>query len=385
MKERLYEMKKEIFEIVEETLSNSYNNCNLCPRRCGVNRKEGDKGYCRNTSSIRVASANIHKGEEPEITGFGGSGTIFFSGCTLACDFCQNFPISAYNNGNEISETNLVFKMKSLEKRGAHNLNCVTPTHFAPSIIKAYMESLKQGVNIPLVFNTSGYKDVQQIKLYKDLVDIWLYDIKYGDDILASRYSHADNYVRNNKDSFEYLIGEGGYSKTIYKEITMNGDVLKGSSDNANSLGAEDNYNMENTNNDRDKLINKGVEHLFSESEISISDTDIVDGKASGREYFVRDTDGIFRTDIMLHGIIVRHLVLPGHVENTMKVIDYLASVDKNIRFAIMNQYFPAYKTTSPDYHGGRTGMGRTLSPKIYDKCVNYALKKGLSNILIQE
>jgi putative pyruvate formate lyase activating enzyme len=169
--------------------------CELCPRKCKVNRNKGQRGFCRTAHKIFIASCNTHIGEEPPISGSSGSGTIFFSNCNLNCVFCQNYPISQFGNGREMSFDDLVESMLRFQERGVHNINFVTPTHYSAHIAKAVYLSRKRGLTIPIVYNCSGYESVEILKLLEGIIDIYLPDIKYSSDKLAFKYSGIKNYV----------------------------------------------------------------------------------------------------------------------------------------------------------------------------------------------
>ncbi|HDN84544.1 MAG TPA: radical SAM protein [Candidatus Aerophobetes bacterium] len=169
-------------------------NCQLCPRRCGVNRLKGELGYCRAGIEPEVSSFHSHFGEEPPISGWSGSGTVFFTHCNLRCVFCQNYPISQLGYGNKISIEQLASIMLNLQKRGCHNINLVTPTHFTPQIVAALNIAAGKGLTIPLVYNCGGYESIQTLKLLEGIVDIYMPDIKYGGKKEAEKYSNAPDY-----------------------------------------------------------------------------------------------------------------------------------------------------------------------------------------------
>lgn len=178
-------------------ISNTINNlssCSLCPRNCHVNRLHGETGFCGQTSKLKSARASLHLWEEPCISGKNGSGTVFFSGCTLRCIFCQNSIIASGNYGKEISLERLCEIFLELQERGAHNINLVTPTQFAPQIAKALSKAIENGLSIPIVYNTGSYEHVDTLKLFDGLVDIYLPDLKYFSSELSLRYSHAKDY-----------------------------------------------------------------------------------------------------------------------------------------------------------------------------------------------
>lgn len=169
--------------------------CKICPNECNVNRAEGEEGiYCHSTSEIVVSSFAPHFGEEPPLVGFSGSGTIFFANCNLSCVFCQNYDISQLGHGTNVSVSDLAAIMLSLQERGCHNINLVTPTHFVPQIISALVIAVKKGLEIPIVYNCGGYESVETLKLLEDIVDIYMPDIKYSNNETAARLSGIKNY-----------------------------------------------------------------------------------------------------------------------------------------------------------------------------------------------
>ncbi len=171
-----------------------YNSCSLCPRNCRVNRSEGEIGFCRETDKLRMAWAGLHFGEEPVITGKGGSGTVFFTGCTMRCSFCQNYQISHNGLGGVVSEEELVKIFLGLEDMGAENINVVTGTHFIPHIVGAFNRAKEIGLALPLVWNTSGYEKREIVDLLLDYVDIFLTDIKTLDERVARKLFRAPDY-----------------------------------------------------------------------------------------------------------------------------------------------------------------------------------------------
>ncbi len=173
--------------------------CDLCPRACGVNRLGGESGFCRAGEVAKVASWNVHMWEEPPISGVRGSGTIFFSNCTGRCIFCQNYPICQLGVGEQVSNERLAEMMVSLQDRGCHNINLVTPTHYVPQILAALDLAVSQGLSIPLVYNTSGYESLETLRLLDGIVDIYLPDSKYADDAVARWISGFEGYVAHNR------------------------------------------------------------------------------------------------------------------------------------------------------------------------------------------
>lgn len=182
------EQEGQLAERVEEAYS-IFEECRLCPRECGVNRMDGEKGYCKAPLKVMVYTAQPHFGEELSLVGQHGSGTIFFSNCNLRCVFCQNWPIAIKGEGRTIEDEGLAQLMMFLQEIGCHNINLVTPTHVMPNILKATRLAFKKGLRIPLVYNTSGYERVEIIKMLDGIVDIYLPDIKFMDADMAAKYS----------------------------------------------------------------------------------------------------------------------------------------------------------------------------------------------------
>ena len=201
--------------------------CNLCPHECRVNRIKGETGICRSGFRPKIASANLHRGEEPPISGTKGSGTIFFSGCTLQCVFCQNFPISQLGNGEELTTASLAQKMLQLQRRGAHNINFVTPTHFMPQILAALWLAIPMGFRLPLVWNTSGYERVDALELLDGVVAIYLPDMKYADDTVARQLSNAKGYREANRGAVREMFRQVGQLVTDDKGIAVKGLIIR--------------------------------------------------------------------------------------------------------------------------------------------------------------
>lgn len=199
-----------------------YNSCELCPRKCHINRNI-NKGICSNTSTLKVARSALHYFEEPSISGTNGSGTIFFSGCNLKCCYCQNKEISNDNFGINISVERLSELMLELQKKKASNINLVTPTHFVPSIIEAIKLARKKDLSIPIVYNTSGYESVATIKQLAGYVNIYLTDFKYFDNKLGEDLSKVKNYFEIASLALEEMYKQVGKNK-----FASNGMMTKG-------------------------------------------------------------------------------------------------------------------------------------------------------------
>ncbi len=183
----------------KEELNKLLKKCQLCPRKCLVNRLRNEKGFCGAGKRVAVSSYNLHFGEEPPISGYRGSGTIFFTHCNLRCCFCQNYPISQLGNGREVEISQLAKMMLKLQELGAHNINFVTPTHFVPQIVEALEPAVREGLKIPLVYNSGGYDSEETLKLLEGIVDIYMPDAKYSNPDSARKYSTADDYFAVNK------------------------------------------------------------------------------------------------------------------------------------------------------------------------------------------
>ena len=172
---------------------NEYDECRLCPRKCRVNRNNGEMGVCGQTSSLKIGRASLHLWEEPCISGENGSGTVFFSGCSLKCCYCQNFRLSRGEEGVCTEQDNLSQIFLNLQEEGAHNINLVTGEHFAPQIKSAVKKAREDGLKIPVVLNSSGYVTEETLEYLSDIVDIYLVDFKYMDKHLAKNYSGAED------------------------------------------------------------------------------------------------------------------------------------------------------------------------------------------------
>lgn len=276
--------------------------CNLCPRACGVNRLQGETGFCRAGLLARVASANVHPWEEPPISGTRGSGTVFLSHCTARCLFCQNYPISQQGVGREMTAEQLADAMLRLQKQGCHNINFVTPTHYVPQLLAAVEIAAERGLRIPLLYNTSGYDSVETLRLLEGVIDIYLPDSKYADDEVARQLSGYQDYVQHNRAAL----------------LEMRRQV-----------GAE----------------------------------------------LVLDDKGLAR-----RGMIVRHLVLPHGLSQTLQVLRWIAEhLSPQIHISLMAQYFPAHRAV------GHPTLGRRLLAEEYEAALAALDYAGLENGWQQE
>ncbi len=168
--------------------------CKLCPNVCLAKRREGETGDCYSTEEVVISSVSPHFGEEAPLVGMKGSGTIFFTSCNLSCQFCQNYDISQLHHGHVVTLNDIAKAMLHLQSIGCHNINFVTPTHFSPQIIKSLILAINGGLNIPLVYNCGGFESIRTLKLLQDIIDIYMPDIKYGDDEIGEKYSKIKNY-----------------------------------------------------------------------------------------------------------------------------------------------------------------------------------------------
>ncbi len=201
--------------------------CCLCGNRCGVDRLKGEKGKCKSGAEVMVSSYNLHFGEEPPISGTSGSGTIFFTNCSLSCIYCQNYPISQLGNGNAISAKRLAQMMMELEVRGAHNVNLVTPTHFIPQIIEAFFLARESGFVLPMVYNTSGYESQDALKLLDGIIDIYLVDMRYSDNKTGELYSGIKDYVEVNRAAVKEMFSQVGHLTLDSKGIAHSGLIIR--------------------------------------------------------------------------------------------------------------------------------------------------------------
>jgi len=221
----LYE--RSILKRRREELNKLLEKCHLCPRKCLVNRLQDEKGFCGAGKKVAVSSYNLHFGEEPPISGYRGSGTIFFTHCNLRCCFCQNYPISQLGNGQEVEISELATMMVKLQKLGAHNINFVTPTHFVPQIVEALELGVREGLKIPLVYNSGGYESMETLELLDGIVDIYMPDAKYSDPESARTYSRAADYFEVNKKALLEMHRQVGDLKMDREGIAKRGLLIR--------------------------------------------------------------------------------------------------------------------------------------------------------------
>lgn len=280
---------------------NKYEDCLLCPRKCGINRSTGQTGVCGVSSEIKVARAALHYWEEPCISGKKGSGAVFFSGCSLHCVFCQNREISDGKAGKVISKERLSDIFMELAVKGANNINLVTPGQYIPDIVWAVNDAKSRGMKLPIIYNTSGYENVTELKLLEGIVDVYLPDFKYMDSTLSAMYSRAKDYSSVAKQALSEMVRQ---------------------------------------------------------------QPDVVIDDATG---------------LIQKGVIVRQLLLPGHVNDAKAVLKYLYDTyHDHVYISMMSQFTPIALKDYPE-------INRTVTRREYERLVDYALKIGITNAFIQE
>ena len=284
-----------------EMLFKALRDCDICPRNCRVNRLDNALGFCKTAKFAKVYSYFSHYGEEPAISGKNGSGTIFFSHCNLRCLYCQNYEFSQQGKGREVDEEELASIMLKLQEEGCHNINFVTPTHVIPQILKALLLAVPRGLNIPLVYNSSGYDSLSSLRLLDGIFDIYLPDARYADTGIAQKYSQAKDYPRINQTAL----------KEMHRQV--------------------------------------GVAQLNGE-------------------------------EIIVKGLIIRHLVLPGHLSGSAKIMDFIANeLGCDTYISLMSQYFPCYK--AKDY----PELSRRLTREEYLEAMDIMHSYGLHNGWVQD
>ena len=277
--------------------------CELCPRRCGADRAAGAAGYCGAAGTLRAARAALHFWEEPCISGTCGSGTVFFSGCSLKCCYCQNYPISAECFGREISVPRLAQIFLELQQKGAANINLVTPGQWQPWIIAALREARGAGLALPIVCNTGGYETVESVRAWDGWIDIWLADWKYAGSALAAELSAAPDYPAVAQAAIRQMIAQTG-----------------------------------------------------------------------APQYDARG--------LMTKGVIVRHLALPGHTDDSFAVLEQLAALQREAPGSFVPSLMSQF---TPFYHAADHGMGRRITTYEYRRVVNRAVDLGLCSGYMQQ
>jgi len=210
-----------------ERLFDSLESCILCPRNCKVNRLENQTGFCKTVRLPKIYSFMCHHGEEPPVSGKRGSGTIFFSHCNMGCVYCQNYEFSQLGKGREYEFVDLARIMLSLQESGCHNINLVTPTHVLPQILKALEIAIEGGLNIPLVYNTSGYESVKTLELLEGVVDIYLADMRYADNMMSQKFSQAPDYPERNREAVKEMQRQVGIAEFDQEGLIKKGLIIR--------------------------------------------------------------------------------------------------------------------------------------------------------------
>ena len=210
-----------------EKLEAMLGSCKLCPKGCGVDRLSGERGRCGAGAMLEISSYGPHFGEEPELVGTHGSGTIFLAHCGLLCVYCQNYEISHLGFGDEATVDKAVEIMISLEEAGCHNINLVTPTHYAPQLARAIEAARDRGLRIPIVWNCGGYESVEAVRLLNGLVEIYMPDMKYGDVVPAARYSGAPDYLERAKETVTEMQRQVGDLRVDRRGIATGGLLVR--------------------------------------------------------------------------------------------------------------------------------------------------------------
>ena len=340
--------------------------CNLCPRRCGAQRDQGELGICRSPWEITAARAALHMWEEPVLSGKSGSGTVFFSGCSLGCVFCQNHTIAAGETAKIISSEKLSEIFLMLQEKGAHNINLVTGSHYVPHLVKALKRAKNQGLKIPVVYNTGSYEKVQTLKMLDGLVDIYLPDLKYKDSQLAQRYANAPDYFTYATAAIEEMVRQVG--EPVLEPLELVENVGYDSGKENDSGNGEERCVSGETGNSKGRCVSGENEN----SKGRCSSGEVGSGK--------KEVDGDDEEMLMKKGVIVRHLLLPGQAADSREIIRYLYETYGNrIYISIMNQYTPCNEL--PQY----PELCRKVTQEEYDHLVDYAIDLGVEQGFIQE
>ncbi|MCR5830122.1 MAG: radical SAM protein [Lachnospiraceae bacterium] len=318
---------------------------------------------------MRIARAALHQWEEPVISGVRGSGAIFFTGCNLKCIFCQNAAICENGIGREISPEALADMFFLLEGQGAHNINLVTPTHFAPGICEAINIAKGRGFKLPFIYNSSGYESVETLKMLEGLIDVYLPDFKYLDEKKATAYSGAGDYPEAAKAAIAEMYRQVGKPVMVKEAATAEPQASECGMGDGNHVTAE-----------------------AQASECGMGDGNHVTAEPQGTESSADGGNAPEEVALIKRGLIVRHLVLPLGVKNACRVIDYLAETyGDNIYISIMNQYTPLYNIPGAlrEEQKKRLEAYKELQRKVtgleYDRVVQHVLELGLENVFIQE
>jgi putative pyruvate formate lyase activating enzyme len=222
-------MKKSPEEIIAlgEELYQSMSECRLCPMDCRVDRLSGELGNCNSPAELKVASYNLHFGEEPPLSGGRGSGTIFLSNCSMFCKYCQNYPISQFGTGSIIDTERMKNMMLELQRRGADNINFVTPDHMLPFILIGLGLAKKEGMNLPIVYNCSGYQKIEILRRLEGIIDVYLVDMRYNDDKIAEEYSGCKNYSSVSRTAVKEMFRQVGNLEADDNDMAVSGVIVR--------------------------------------------------------------------------------------------------------------------------------------------------------------
>lgn len=291
------------FESKIDTAYENFRQCSSCPNDCKVNRIDGETAVCFSSAEPIISSYDSHFGEEPLISGSNGAGNIFFGNCNLKCVYCQNYFISQnpdIERKNQISVEQLSEIIIQLQLRKCHNIGLVSPTHFSAPILHAIYLASQKGLNLPIIYNSNGYDSVETLKLFKDVIDIYLPDFKYGDSEIAKKYSKVNNY---------FEVAKAAISE-MYQQV---GSKL------------------------------------------------------------------IIENNVVVRGLIVRHLILPNKLAETEKVFQFISELDKGITISLLSQYYPTNKTKE------HYPLNRTITRSEYNQAINLLKEYKLTNCWVQE
>ena len=286
-----------------------YNQCSLCPRECKIDRTNGQTGYCRETDKLKISSIGAHFGEEPPISGKNGSGTVFFTGCSLKCCYCQNYQISFQGIGDFYTCKQVAGELRKLvESHGIHNINFVTPDHFFPHTIRIVELLRKTNISIPILYNMSGYQKLESVKALEEYADIYMPDFKYADKQLAKELSHAEDYPDRALESLIEMVSQKGFLDSF------------------------------------------------------------IDDKP-----------------IATKGVLVRHLILPGQVQNSKDVLTTLfLEFGKDIPISLMSQYYPPSMLMKNGKFADLMYMKKRITLKEFEEVYEHAVSLGFRNMHVQ-
>lgn len=305
-----------ILDSLEQSLLTYYKACELCPRRCGVDRAANQLGFCGEGAHVRIAAIEAHLGEEPPISGKNGSGAVFFSGCSLRCAFCQNYQISREGLGREWTLEEVVHRLTALcEHEGIHNVNFVTPDHFFPHTVAAVRRLRERGSTIPTVYNLSGYQRPEALRLIESVADIYLPDFKYADAGLAHSLANSADYATVALEAVSEMVRQKGFLDTF-------------------------------VGNDEGEI-----------------------GRVGG--------DGF--SPLAREGVLVRHLILPRQVGNSLKVLSMLfLEFGRELPISLMSQYVPVctFPLGSP--------LNRQVTRSEFQEVFQHAQELGFRNLFVQ-